>query len=331
MAATMKDIATYTGLSVGTVSNYITGKMPVSEEKRMRIDEAIKILDYKVNFAARTLRTNSSKCIGILIPDFRNIFLVRVVSYIESYLYEKGYSMLVLSYKKNVDKEKELLQYLTQRVDGILYVPDGNDVDECVKEVQKTTPVVMFNEIIDSVSCDKVIVDNREIVKTAVDALHGKGHTKIGIIAGPSHAYTTLERMKGYRESLEKNGLAMDETLIAVGDYSRTSGEQLCGDLIDQHPDMTAVFVAGYRMTLGVLTALAKKGLQNKIAVIGYDAADIEYIFSPKVSYLYQPYDKVAEHAANLILKRVNHDVENFPMIVKLNGDIKNLDELMNV
>lgn len=326
MAATMKDVAECAGLSLGTVSNYFTGKTNVSSEKKDRIEDAIKKLGYKVNFAARTLRTNSYKCIGVLIPAFRNVYLVRVIGYIEEILNKNGYSMLVLSYNNNSDDEKELLLYLSQRVDGILLVPSCNGDHKYVGELQNITPVITFDEATNNIVSDRVLVNNADIVEKAINMLFEKRHKKIGIIAGPANAYTTMQRLQGYKESHKINNIEIDNSLITYGDYSKTSGENACTKLINEHSDMTAIFVVGYRMTLGVLASLIKNNSKDKISVVGYDASDIQDILNNQISYIYQPYEKIANNLVKLILRRVSNDYKDFPKTIKIDANIRNMD-----
>lgn len=332
MAVTMKDVAEYTGLSLGTVSNYITGKIRVSEKKKKLINDAINTLGYKVNIAARVLKTNSYNCVGILIPSFKNIYLVRVISYIEEILNKNGYSMLVLSYHNSHEKEEELLEYLSMRVDGIVYVPNDNRVEtQHLQKIQKTIPIVMFNETIDGFECDSVLVNNKNIVTDAIEILCKKGHKKIGLIAGPEMSYTTSQRVIGYKEALKKNNVEIDESLICLADYSKTEAENHCNDILDKHSDVTAIFVAGYRMTLGVLAVIKKRNLINKIAVIGYDASDIEDIIENKIGYVYQPYELVAEETSNLILQRISKDNSQYPKNIVLESVLRNTEFLKEI
>ena len=149
MAATMKDVAALAGLSIGTVSNYITGRVAVSEEKKHRIEQAIEKLNYQINPAARTLKTNQHNIIGVLIPDFRNMFVVRVVSYMEELLQQQGYNMMVLSYHQSEEKQEERLRYLQTRVDGILYMPHKMTLAtvQCLQSIQRSIPAVSYTHL----------------------------------------------------------------------------------------------------------------------------------------------------------------------------------------
>lgn len=328
MSVTMKDVAEYAGLSIGTVSNYITGRKQVSEQKREMIEQAIDVLGYQVNIAARNLRTNSFRTIGVLIPSFHNVYLLRIISIFEELMQRNGYSILVLSYQQTPQKERERLAYLVQRVDGIIYTPSCLDQEglRYLELIQEDTPVVVFDETMEGLGCDQVLVNGEEVARKAVNVLLDKGHQQIGMLAGPKRAYTSGQRIRGYRKAFDQKHLPVQEDLIVFGDYAKSTGEKMCQVLLERHENMTALFVAGYRMMLGAMSVLYRQNLQDRIEVIGYDASDLEYILSPRVGYVYQPYDEVARCVADLILKRVEKNMVGYPETVYLDADIRNTE-----
>ncbi len=330
MPPTMKDVAKHAELSLGTVSNYINGKVCVSETNKKKIEEAINTLGYQVNEVARSLKTNSFRTIGFLIPTFANAFLVKLVWKIEEYVREHNYSLLVVSYNGDPKKEKELLTYLCARVDGIIYGASLLDNENALflQEIQKRVPVVTVNERFNTMVCDSVITDSKEMARCATAALLDKGFEKICLVAGPEDYFTTAERLSGYKQAYIDKGVSVNEELIVFSNYSRKSATTLCDEMLDKHSDIEAFFVAGYKMTLGVLSCLEKRGLRDKVKVVGFDAEDVESIMSPKLPYVDQPYEQMADLAAELILRRVNGDNENFPHFVSLMGELKNISEI---
>ncbi len=333
MSATMKDVAKHADLSLGTVSNYINGKGNISDINKNKIEEAITALGYQVNEVARSLKTNSFRTIGFLIPTFANAFLVKLIWNIEEYLREQNYSLLVVSYNGDEKKEGELLTYLSARVDGIIYglsMIENNNA-EFFKNIQKRVPVVTVNEKFNKIICDSVITDSKEMVRLATAALIEKGHKKISLVAGPEGFFTTTERLNGFKTAYEQQGLTPPKELIIFSNYSRSTATVLCDELLCKHDDITAFFVVGYKMTLGVLSCLEKRGLRNKVSVIGFDAEDIEHIMTPSLPYVDQPFEQMAIETAKLILKRANGDYSNFPVSISLQGELKNLDTILSI
>ncbi len=328
MATTLKDLAQYTGYSIGTISNYITGKTPVSQKKQIRIEEAISELHYKVNLAARALKTNEHKTIAVLIPDFKNVFLVNIVSHIEQKLMDSDYEMLVLSYHRDDTKEKKMLTYLSQRSDAILYVPHSQMPEGFIEQIQETTPIITFDESNETMICDKILSNNVDITHTLLEELFQKGHQKIGMISGPDTSYTSIRRKEGYFKAFAQHALPIDETFVVTGDYSKDAGFSCCAQLVCTHPDLTAIFVVGYPMTLGALAYLKQHELMHQISIIGYDASSIADIISPSIGYIYQPYSKIATLATELALQRAGKNFEDFPKSIEVAAELHDIEKL---
>ena len=327
MAATIKDVSAYTGLSTGTISNYINGKGNVSQEKQKLIREAMNNLGYRLNVAGRSLRTNSFRTIGILIPDFGNVYLLRVISIIEDALEQCGYGILVVSYGHSPDKEQSLIGYLAGRTDGILYVPSNIDSDflRYLNAIRQEKPIVIFDEVFEGINCDCVIVDSKEVTEKAVTALINKGHREIGILLGPEGRFTTNERLFGYIKAHEASHLPVRQENIVFGDYSKSSGKRMCEELLNRNSAISAVFASGYRIMLGALSVLCERNLSEKIEVFGYDAKDIEDITKPKLPYVYQPYDQIAKEITSLILTQISGGITNPPQRILLAAELRNI------
>src|SRR5215475_9066331 len=120
---TIKEVAERAGVSVGTVSHVITGSVPVSQELRNRVENAIRDLDYHPNHVARSLKTSRTRTLGIIVPDLTISFFPQVIRGAETAARELGYSLIAVNSDEDGDRQKELLSLLrSQRVEGILLV-----------------------------------------------------------------------------------------------------------------------------------------------------------------------------------------------------------------
>ena len=330
MSVTMKDVATYTGISIGTVSNYVTGKAPVSEAKQKIIQEAIDTLGYQVNMAGRNLRKKSFDTIGILIPSLKNKYLLRVSSVVEELLRKKGYGVMVSSYHGDPDKEKKIFVEMARRVDGMIYVPGQSSPKwiKTVEKIQQDLPVIIFDEDLSERCCDCVLVDSQSAARKTAGALLDAGYRDIGMILGPENRYTTKQRYEGYVAAFRERGIQMDPNLVIYGDYSKGMGAQLCDQLLARNPDISAILVVAYRMTLGVLSTLNSQRIRNRVTVIGYDAEDLDGVVVPPVGYVYQPFNQIAEKVVELIMKRISGDMTGFPERVFLEAELRGLSAL---
>ena len=325
IAATIKDVAKYTGLSIATVSKYINGGN-VLENNKVLIEKAIKELDFKVNEIARGLKTNKTMTIGVLIPDFRNIFFTTIVSNIENVLLKNGYSTIICDYKQDTGLEKEKFRFLVNKlVDGIIMVPLENSVRDIGTPPGRNMPVVLLDRPLAGADFDTVLVDNLNASYNAVEHLITKGHKRIGIICGPDGIFTAKERLKGYLRVHEDYSMKIDEALIKKGDYEADSGYRLMNELMDLKNPPSAVFVTNYEMTLGAVMALNDRDIKipEELSMIGFDNLLAAKVIKPPLTVVMQPMEKIGETAANLILKRINGDRSNFPALLRLKTELQ--------
>lgn len=330
MSVTIKDVAAYAGLSVGTVSNYLTGKSPVSESKQKRIQQAIDTMGYQVNLAGRNLRRKKFDTIGILIPSLKNKYILRVSSVIEELLRKNGYGITVSSYHGDPEEEMKIFTEMARRVDGMIYIPSQSTPQwiKTLKKIQEDLPVVIFDEELSERCCDCVLVDGYSAARQTANALLDAGHRNIGMILGPQNRYTSKQRYEGYAEAFREHGIQVNPNNVIYGDYSKKTGAQLCDQLLSQNHEISAILVVAYRMTLGVLSTLNQKKIRDRVAVIGYDAEDLDGAIMPEIGYVHQPYDQIAEKVVELMMKRICGDMSNFPEHIFLKAEIRGLSVL---
>ena len=311
MAATMKDIAKYTGLGLATISSYFNGGN-VREKNRVKIEEAIRELHYEVNEVARNLKTNATKSIGVVIPELNNIFCAEIITGMEDILRNHGYATIICDCRTDKKLEKDAVEFLMRkRVDGIINMP-VDTAGEHLKGFQETgRPIVLIDRSIQGLSCDCVLVDNEKAAENAVDLLLENGHQNIGIIGGPRDVYTARERLNGYAKAHKRHGIPVQESLIYHGDYTIQGGVKALMDLVKRNPHMTAVFVANYEMTMGAVIGMNELGIRipDQLSVIGFDNLQFARACSPKLTIVSQPTEMIAKKAAGLMLERLtDHD-----------------------
>lgn len=307
--STIKDVAKRTGLSLSTISKYLNGGN-VRGENRLKIEQAIRELDYSVNYFARSLKSNRSMTIGILLPTISSPFFGRVVAAMDAHLLKSGYQSVVCSYNFDHTLELEKLEFLARRhVDGLIYVPEHATMDEIRPRVG-ATPMIFLDRTIEGAACDTIVVDNLNAVYMATEQLISRGHRRIGLIAGPQSISTARERMTGYRRVLSDYSLPVDESLIVMGDYGMESGSRLFNRLLDMPDPPTAICVTNYDMTIGAITAAHERGvaLPRDVDLIGYDNIDLCRIVSHTLEIVEQPMDEMGRAAAELIAARLAGD-----------------------
>lgn len=308
MASTMKDISKYTGLGLATVSSYFNGGH-LREKNRILVEKAIVELNFELNETARSLRTKKSKTIGILIPELNNIFCATIISLIEDILRGAGYATIICDCRSDRLLEKELVDFLIKKkVDGIINMPvctTGENLNRCV---ELDIPLVLIDRKLKSINADCVIVDNINASHNAVKLLIDNGHRKIGFVCGDKDVFTAQQRLAGYVDCLRKNNVDFSDDLVAYGDYSVESGINCIKELISKNPEMTAIFVSNYEMTLGALIALNELNIKipQDISIIGFDNYELARVTTPRLYIVSQPLGEIAKNAAELLLNRLS-------------------------
>lgn len=331
MAATMKDIARRTGLGLATISSYFNGGN-VREKNRVKIEEAIRELHYEVNEVARGLKTNATKTIGVVIPELNNTFCAEIITEMEDILRSHGYATIVCDCRTDRKLEREAVDFLSRkRVDGIINMPVDAEGTH-LKQFQKTgKPIVLIDRKIQDLSCDSVLVDNEKAAEDAIELFYEKGHREIGIIGGPEEISTAQERLKGYEKACRKLGLRRKDSLIYHGDYTIQGGVQGLEELVRDNPDMTAVFVTNYEMTMGAVIGLNELGIQmpTQISMIGFDNLQFARACNPKLTIVFQPTQQIARETARIMLERLEcteadreQQAERMRIIEKLETEI---------
>ena len=312
MAATMKDIARRTGLGLATISSYFNGGN-VREKNRIKIEEAIEELHYEVNEVARGLKTNATRTIGVVIPELNNTFCAEIITGMEDVLRSHGYATIVCDCRTDKKLEREAVEFLTRRrVDGIINMPvdeEGNHL----KRFQKTgKPIVLIDRKIQGINCDSVLVDNKKAAEDAVRYFIERGHRNIGIIGGPEEVFTAEERMAGYYKALESAGIPVSESLIWHGDYTIQGGVRGLEELVQNNPEMTAVFVTNYEMTMGAMIGVHELGIRipEQLSMIGFDNLQFARACNPKLTIVAQPTDGIAKEVAMVMLNHLENTGE---------------------
>ena len=314
MAATMKDIAERTGLALATISKYLNGGN-VREKNRQAIEQSIRELDFTVNAFARGLKTRRSNTIGVVIPELNNLFITTVIAAMEDILRQHGYGVLVCDSRNHAQREQEALQFLLDKmVDGIITMPVSRSAAFLQPALERNIPVVLIDRSLEDAEgrVDMVLIDNFQAALESTRHLLRSGHRQIGIIVGPQEVYTSKQRLLGYNQALIQQEAFPDRGLVEFSDYTVEGGYRSARELFRRNPDMSALFVTNYEMTLGTILAVNEAGIRvpEELSLIGFDNLQLSQIVRPRLTLVAQPLQEIAEHAAKRLLCRLNNPEE---------------------
>ena len=312
MAATMKDLSRETGLGLATLSKYFNGGT-VREKNRILIEAAVKKLHYVPNEVARSLKTQQTRVIGVIIPELSNAFITSIISSMEDILRKHDYAVIVCDCRSDPKREKEAVEFLLhRRVDGLINMATDMTGSHLKGALSAGIPVLLIDRLIDSLrgKTSAVVIDNVHAASQAVRKLTDLGHRQIGLVLGSPNLYTTNHRLTGYLNALKEAGITPTDEYIRYGDYTMDGGYQAVQELLRLKSRPTALFVTNFEMTLGAMLALQRNGIRvpEDLSVIGFDKLELFGEIFPDLTLIRQPQLSIGRESANLMLDLlVNH------------------------
>ncbi|MBR7188524.1 MAG: LacI family DNA-binding transcriptional regulator [Clostridia bacterium] len=327
---TMNDVSRHAGVSVATVSNVITGKRTVSEDKRRRVIDSIDALGYQVNLVARGLKTQRTSIIGLILPDITKLFFQNVIAGIIDAASQSGYRLNILSSDYNFENERSLIDLLkSSRVDGII-------LDSCVPEDQTAqwlqalvavdrsgTPVVLLESTFLSSEISSVTVDNACYSGMITQHLLDIGRRRILYLAGPLQLEHEGARLTGYKDCLKRNGIPHDADLEKMCSFMSESGYLAVVEALKDGIRFDAVQASNDQAAIGALKALQEYGLRVPldVAVTGFDNLFPSTLVTPALTTISIPNYDMGVQAVNALVGLIGHP-EARPVQLKLDASM---------
>ena len=309
--ASIKAVARLAGVSVATVSRVLNDSGPVKEETRRRILEVVESLGYVPHGAARSLTTNQTETLGVLLPDIYGEFFSELIRGIDSAARRQGYHVLVSGSHEEREQVQAVLRALRGRVDGLILMTPSADMLEALRSVPPDSlPTVLLNCPPGVLPFDSINLDNHGGAVAMVRHLAGLGHRRIAFIQGPPGNHDARERLRGYRDAVSELGLEADRRLELRGDFSEEAGCRAGERLLELDPRPDAVFAANDAMAIGCLHALREarpEGIEvpEEIGVAGFDDIPIARFMSPPLTSVGVPIAALGALALERLLEVV--------------------------
>ena len=319
MAPTQKELARLAGVSAGTVSNVISGSTKVSERSRQKVLEAIRVLNYQPNLIARSLRTNRTNTLGIVVPDITIPFFPKIIRGAERAARERGYFLIVLDSVGSPEREAEMISLLrAQRVEGVLLVTaSGQELSsEQFASLTSHSPIVCLDRLPVDLDVDFVCVDDCGAAEMAVAHLIEMGHTRIACITGPPSLLNEQERLLGYRRALRKAGIPFERSLIWSGSFEQQHVASVCQNgFLHGAVRPSALFATNGVTAIAALRSLYGIGLAtpDDFSFVTFDEVMAEDFFRPGVTSVVQPTFEMGYRAVDVLLRRIEKGKEEGP------------------
>ncbi len=306
--ATIRDVAERAGVAPITVSRVLNNSGYFSEETRRRVEKAAAELQYVPNQLARSLRSNRTDTLALVLTDITNPFWTTVARAVEDTAATQGFNVVLC----NTDEQEEKqLQYvsvlLRKRVDGFLLVPVSHNVEPITMIRQQGVPVVVLDRDMPGLEADVVRCASEQGAHELISYLIGLGHRDIAVISGPETVSTAQERVAGYRRALTEQGLPVNPDRILFGSYTVESGYELARRVLQRPPRPTALFAGNNFIAIGALKAIREAGLQvpQDISVVSFDDLPPTLVVDPFLTVAAQSPYELGRQATELLLRRI--------------------------
>ncbi len=313
---TMQDVAEQAGVSKATVSHVINETRFVEETTKERVQDAIRSLGYRPNVAARSLTTQRTRVIGLIVSDVTNTFFGEIMLGVEDVLIANGYSLMVCNTSEVLEREEYYIDILLrQGVDGIIAAAASQNWDALNEAAKLNIPIVMLDRTFDNAKSPYVGVNNKYGAYLGTKHLIERGYREIGILSGFQRLSTMRERLSGFEMALSEAGLPLREYWSVASRLSIEDGQRAMRELMTQEERPRAVFVCNNLLSLGALMGLQALGMRcpEDVAIVGFDDHPWAQVSSPPLTVVRQPTYRIGETAARKVLQALNGDQDDIP------------------
>jgi len=306
--ATIQEVAQKAKVSVATVSRYLNNPDIVAQTTALRVEKAIKDLNYEPSILGRNLRKSESKLLIVLMPSISNPFYTDIINGIEDTAIERGYNILLCQTDSNPKREAIYFNLIkNQLADGIISM-DPTVNRENLTEIAKEYPLVQCSEYDEEGIISYVTINNELAAYQAVKHLIKIGHKKIAIINSDEKFLYARERKQGYERALNESGLAINSDWVYTTDNLEfDSGRQAMKNLLDKDVRPTAVFAVSDILAIGALKEINAYGLNvpEDVAIIGFDKINFSNMTYPTLTTVAQPRYQMGSMSARMLINKI--------------------------
>ncbi len=311
---TMHDVAKLAGVSQPTVSrvlNRTETPIPVSEDTQKKVFAAVKKLGYRPNMTARSLRTQRTQMISLMIADISNGFYHPIARTVQDVARTHDYDVLIANSDHLYENEKHFCEAVMRRpVDGVIMVPQHltyEDIDNLITITN--TPIAALGQHVDHPSVDVVYADDEKgMYEAAKWLISERGYKTLGFLGVASTFAPGVRRQRGFQKALDEFGMTIDANFVMEGDFTVDSGRCAVESLLETGKLPAVIFAVNDLMAIGAISALQDAGLSvpGDIAVMGFDNIREATVISPKLTTVAQHPRAIGQKLAEVLFERIN-------------------------
>jgi LacI family transcriptional regulator len=308
---TIYDIAEALNLSPATISRGLKEHPAIRKDTRKKILEKAKEMGYRQNFFASNLRRNRTNTIGVIVPRLNSYFMSTVIAGMEKIANQAGYNLIISQSMESLAKEVVNVKTLyNSRVDGLLvslaYATD--DICHFEELLDKGVPLIFFDRVFEHPQCTSIVIDNYKAGYEVTQHLISQGCKRIAHITASLKRNVYADRLRGYKQALNDNGIEYNEELVFVNNLSDQAGVDVTRSLLkmDLLPD--AIFTSNDACAVSCIRELKMAGLKipNDIAIAGFNNDPLSKVIEPNLTTINYPGHEMGEVAASTLIGRLD-------------------------
>ena len=319
--STIIDIARKLKISASTVSRALNDHPDIKKETKIIVRRVAQELHYSPNPIAKSLQSNRTMTIGVIVPEIKHDFFASAISGIEEVAYHSGYTILLCQSNESVDREIINTNVLIHhRVAGIIAsitqtTTNGNHFQEIIK---RKIPLVFFDRVCDDIITSKIIIDDYQSAFDAVTFLIHKGYHKIAHFAGPQGVGIYEKRLKGYIDALQQNHIPFIEGLMLHVGLDAKNGYDAMDSLFASHLIPDAIFTVNDPVALGACKRVKEAGLKipEDVAAIGFSNNVVASMVDPPLTTIDQFPFEMGRKAAEMLILSIENDTREPQTII---------------
>lgn len=304
------DIAKQLNVSSTTVSFVLNGKAEenrISKELVEKILKYVKKVGYQPNQLAKSLRTGKSMIICMLVEDISDPFFSSISRIVEAKAFSYGYKIFFASTENDTEKTKALIRVFRERqVDGYIIAPPPGIEEDLQELLKDKAPVIQFDRFLPEVKTTNVIVDNFGGAYGAVRHLQDNGNSHVGFVTLESKQTQMQDRLNGYILAIKEKQQKRKVLKVPFGN-SKESTQEKVRLFLQEHPEIDALLFATNYLAIDGLVSIAslKLRIPNDIGVVGFDDNTHFSLFSPPITAVAQPIQKIAEEVVTQLMNKI--------------------------
>ena len=313
----IKEVAKAAGVSPSTVSRVLTGKIPVNDDTRARVLNAVETMNYQPNAFAQGLKGGSLRTIGLVVPNIRSLVFPAAIRGIEDMAETNGYTVVLCNTDENIEKEKAYIDGLRRRlIDGFIFSTARPGHEYLLDLPSQGVPVVFLLRQLGK-TVNTVVLDNEGGAYEAARYMLSRGLKRIAFINGSLDLPLYRDRYEGYLRAMREGAVDEPSDMVIHGISGWDDGYQVMKELLESGCKPDAVFATSDPKAMGIIRAIRDAGLRvpQDISVMGFDNLDFSTQIDPPLTTVAQPFYEMGVRACRRLIDLIEKGRTNRPKI----------------